>query len=111
MLFLHRAGDSAGGADLGAQGAATALVGDNIVQQLLAVVGGAALLLDVGLILLAEVLQGGEHGVGGSLAQAAQSGGLDVLSQGFQLFDVAFFAASRTVVPAGTSTLTPSIVS
>ena len=43
-------------------------------MQGLAHPGGAALLVHVGLVLLPEVLQGGEHRVGGGLAQAAQGG-------------------------------------
>jgi hypothetical protein len=37
-------------------------------------------------------VDGGKHGVGGRLAQAAKRRGLDVLAQPLQLFDVAFLA-------------------
>ncbi len=77
-----RAGDGARGAVAGAQGAALALGGvDGVVEQVLTHPGGAALVHHVGHILVPEILQGGEHRVGGRLAQGAQGGVLQVVAQ------------------------------
>ena len=82
MGGAHRAGDGPGGAALGAAGAALALGGiHDVLDERLAHPGGAALLVDVGLELFPEMGEGGEHGVGGGLPQAAQGGLLDVVAQ------------------------------
>src|SRR5512140_3206602 len=66
------AGDGLRRAGPPARSAAIALLVDRVGQQGLAVVGGAPAVGDVRLVLRAEVLQGGQHGVRGRLAQAAE---------------------------------------
>ena len=50
------------------------------------------LVVDVRLVFMAELLNGGKHRVGRGLAQAAQGRGLDVLRQVFQPLDIAVLA-------------------
>jgi len=54
--------------------------------------GGASLLMDVGLVLVPEVAQGGEHRVGRGLAQPAEAGGLDHPGEMLQLLQIVAFA-------------------
>ena len=91
--LLQLAGDSADGALLGTQRAADALVCiDGVGQQSGALLCGALLVVDMILILVTEVTDGGQNGVGSSLAQAAQSAVLNGNAQLFQQLDVAVLA-------------------
>ena len=81
MGLSHLAGDGAHGAVAGAEGAALALGGIDLkVQQLVAHAGGTALLLNMRLILVAEMLQSGQNGVGRGLTQGAQGVTLEILA-------------------------------
>ena len=72
------AGDGLGGAVLGALAATDALIGvDDILHELLADAGAALLVHDVLHILIPEVVEGGEDGVGRGLAEAAEGAVLD----------------------------------
>ena len=76
------AGDSIHRAVAGAESAALALVGINLkVDEVAAYSGRAALLHHMGDILIPEVFQGGQHRIGGGLAQGAQGGVLQVVAQ------------------------------
>ena len=72
--FLDLAGDGIDRAHARTGRTAAALVGDLVVEQLLAVMRGAAFFLDMCLILITEILEGGQDRVGRGLAQAAQRG-------------------------------------
>ncbi len=79
---LHRARDGVHRAVPGAQGTALALARvDDVPGEVAAHPGGAALLHHVGHVLVPEILQGGQHRVGGGLAQGAQGGVLQVVAQ------------------------------
>ena len=93
MRVTGRTGDRAGRADAGTCGAALALLGiDLVVEQRLAVARRTALLVNVRLVLMTEVAQRGQYGVGGRLTQAAQSGVLYVVGEGFQTLYIAVLA-------------------
>ncbi|OPZ46054.1 MAG: hypothetical protein BWY94_00921 [Actinobacteria bacterium ADurb.BinA094] len=73
MRLLLLAADAGGGALLGAEHAAGAQLGVDVVgDQRLALAGRAALLADVRLVLVAEVLDRREHRIGGGAAQRAE---------------------------------------
>ena len=50
--------------------------------------GGALFLDNMRLIFISKVAQGGDHGIGGGLTEAAQGALIDVLSQLLQTLDV-----------------------
>src|SRR5690606_3394439 len=72
VLLLAFAGDGVHRAGLRTQRAAVAGIEDGVGEQRLALVRGALLVRDVRLVLRAEVLEGGEDGVGRGLPQAAE---------------------------------------
>jgi asparagine N-glycosylation enzyme membrane subunit Stt3 len=81
------------GALLETEGAAGAGFGiDFIVKQRFADAGRHILLLDVGVVFIPEVENGGQHRVGCRRAQAAKGEFLNHTAQFFEKFDVAFAA-------------------
>ena len=71
-------GDGLGGAVLGALAATDALLGvDDILHEFLADAGAALLVHDVLHVLIPEVVEGRENGVGRGLAEAAEGAVLD----------------------------------
>src|ERR1035437_8145705 len=90
VRLLALSADHACGALLGAEDAAGAGLGVDVVRdERLALAGRAALLVDVRLVLVAEVADGGEHGVGGGAAQRAQRAVGDVVGKLLEQLDVA----------------------
>ena len=82
MNLLDFAADGGDRAVSGAKGAAAAFFRiHNKVHKLFADAGGAALVQNMGLILIAEIAQGGQNGVGGRLSQTAEGVFLDVLAK------------------------------
>ena len=79
--LLLLAGDGAGRALLGAQPAAGAVAADVVGDERLAAAGRAALLVDVRLVLVAEVPERGEHRVGRRAAEGAQRALDDVVGR------------------------------
>ena len=89
MFLVRPKRDGVYRTDLGAQRAADAFVGDPIPDQRLAPGRGAALLVQVGVVFIAEVFQRRQDRVGRRLAQSAETGSLDPICQFFQRFQVA----------------------
>ena len=95
VRLLLLAADAARGALLGAERAAGAGLGVDVVgDQRLALAGRAALLVDVRLVLLAEVLDGGEHRVGRRAAEGAERAVDDVVAELLEQLDVALAAVA-----------------
>src|SRR5450830_856861 len=94
-LFLLAA-DAAGGALLGAEHAAGAGLGVDVVgDQRLALARRAAPLADVRVQLIAEVAQGSEHRVGRRSAESAERAFDDVARELLQQLDVSLTSISR----------------
>ena len=78
VRLLLLAGDGLCGALTSAEATADALLFvDGVGQQIHALLGGALLVVDVSLVFVTEVTDGGQNRVGSSLAQAAQCAVLD----------------------------------
>ena len=82
MNNLAFSADAVDGAVDFAQSTADAAVGNHIDQKILADTGPAAVIGDMAKIFLFKILEGGENGVGGRLAQSAQGG----IPDGFRQF-------------------------
>ena len=61
---------------------------DGVDPEGTALVGGTALVHDVGHVLVVEVVDGREHGVGGCLAETAESGILDDLAEVLEVVQI-----------------------
>ena len=82
VRLAHGAGDGISRAVTGAKAAAFALFRiDLIGKQRPAMPSGTPLFLDMGFILIPEIMDGGQHRVRRSLAKAAQGGCLDLIAQ------------------------------
>ena len=82
MRILDGAADRADGTVARAHGTAAALVGDDLVfDQVGALARGALLVVDMRLIFIAEVFDGGENRVRGCLAETAERAVLDGIAQ------------------------------
>ena len=82
-------GDGGSGAGPGAHAAADALIlVDDVAHQVLADLGGALLVHNVGDVLIAEMLHGGHDRVGCSLSQCAQRTGLYQITDLLQLVQI-----------------------
>ena len=91
MRLLLLAGNSLCGALSSTDGTTLTLgLVDLVSTQSNTFLSGALLLTDVSVVLIAEVTDGGQNGVGSGLTQAAQSAVLNSQAQLFQQLDVAF---------------------
>ena len=83
---------------------------DAVGQQGLALVGAADVIPDVLLVFVAEVREGGEHGVGGCLTQAAESGVLDNLGKVLEFVEIFHGAAALGAKGPRSVTFTTTIL-
>ena len=95
MRLLNLTRDSSGRAVSRAESTAAALFGIyHYAGKLFAMAGRAALFIDVSLVFIAEIAEGGKHRVGSRLAKTAKSGGLYGVCKLLQLFYIAVLAAA-----------------